>query len=74
MSHISEDSALHHNRTIIIFDVTFPATLWHVNSGPSILTLTSFCLGKALLLEIFNRVIVSVSQEVVKLVLLGIVF
>lgn len=74
MSHISEDSALHHRRAIVILDITLPASLRHVDSGATILTLTSLCLCKALLLEIFNSVVVSVGQEVVKLVCLGVVF
>lgn len=73
MGHVSEDSALHHRRAIVILDITLPASLRHVDSGATILTLTSLCLCKALLLEILNGVVVSVSQEVVKLVFLGVV-
>lgn len=57
---VFHDLALHHSAAIVIFDVTFPATFWHV--ALSI---------EALLLEKLCRIVICICQKVLQALLLG---
>ena len=63
MSDVALNRALHHCASIVVFDKTFPARLRKV-----------MVLSETLFAEILNRVVVSVSQEIVKLLVLSMIF
>ena len=60
--HTLNDLTLHHRATIVVLDVSFPATLRHV----------AF-LVEPLLLEKLNGIVVSICQEILEVFLLGMV-
>jgi hypothetical protein len=63
MLNVSINLTLHHRASIVVLNEAFPARLRHRGA-----------LREALFAEIFDRVVVSVGQEVVDLVLLSVVF
>jgi hypothetical protein len=60
---VSMDFALHHCTTIVIFDVPLPTSLWHR---------WTFC--KALLPKVLDGIIVGISQEIMQVNFLRMVF
>ena len=65
---VAVNAALHHCRSVVVFYVAFPAWLWHKAF------VTRCILLKALFPEVFNRIIVSICQEVIYVALNGVVF
>lgn len=63
MSNMALYRTLHHRTSIVIFDVTFPPWLWQV-----------MILGETLLTEVLDGIVVSISQEVVQLFGLCVIF
>lgn len=62
MFHVALDLALHHRTPVVVLDKAFPPGFGH-----------GWTLGEALLPEVLDRVVVSVSQEIVQIDLLSVV-
>ena len=67
MLYLAVDLALHHGRAIIVLDVALPSSFIH-EAAIGLLVLL-----KSLLAEVLNRVVVSVSQEVINVLRNGVV-
>lgn len=67
MSDMSVNYALHHCTSIVILNVSFPSRLIHKSRWCRLFL-------KALLSEVLNGVIISISEEVVNVLLVGVIF
>jgi len=70
MSHVPMYSTLHHGTTVVVFNVPLPPSFRHVVGGCLISVRR---LGKALLFEVLDGVVVGIRQEIVELVLFGVI-